>query len=270
MRSAITICLVPQARQGPFVFHNGLEDGCAKAAAFGFDAVEIFPLAADLIDRAQLKALLAQHKLAVAAFGTGGGMLVHQWSLSSPKAETRAQAREFIRSIIELAAAFGAPAILGSMQGKIEPSMDRQQALAWLAQGLEELSEHAARFGQPLLFEALNRYESNFFNRQADAAAFVKTLKTKNAKLLCDLYHMNIEEQNLSETIKEVGSLIGHVHFADSNRHAMGFGHTDMKPIYAALKSVGFQGYLSAEVLPLPDSDSAAKQTIAAFKALEG
>ena len=48
MRSAITICLVPEARKGPFVFHYdaglaGLEVGCRAAAEFGFDAVEIFP-----------------------------------------------------------------------------------------------------------------------------------------------------------------------------------------------------------------------------------
>ena len=47
MQSAITICLVPEARQGPFVFHGdhagGLEAGCREAAELGFDAVEVFP-----------------------------------------------------------------------------------------------------------------------------------------------------------------------------------------------------------------------------------
>ena len=43
MKSAVTICLVPEARQGPFVFHDGLEAGCHAAAELGFDAVEVFP-----------------------------------------------------------------------------------------------------------------------------------------------------------------------------------------------------------------------------------
>jgi sugar phosphate isomerase/epimerase len=79
---------------------------------------------------------------------------------------------------------------------------------------------------------------------------------------------MNIEEANLAEALRKVGADLGHVHFADSTRQAMGFGHTDMKPIYLALKEIGYRGYLSAEVIPLPTSDLAASQTIASFRAL--
>ena len=128
MRSAITICLVPQARQGPFVFHDGLAAGCAQASTLGFDAVEIFPASAQEVDASELKTLLTQHSLSLAAMGTGAGMVVHQWSLSSPKPEIRTQALEFIRGIIDLAAQFGAPAIVGSMQGKVEPGVERAQA----------------------------------------------------------------------------------------------------------------------------------------------
>jgi sugar phosphate isomerase/epimerase len=41
-----------------------------------------------------------------------------------------------------------------------------------------------------------------------------------------------------------------------------------MEPIIAALRRIGYDGYLSAEVLPLPDSDQAARQTMASFRAL--
>ena len=43
IRSAITVSLVPEARGGPFVFWDGLAPACKRAAALGFDAVEIFP-----------------------------------------------------------------------------------------------------------------------------------------------------------------------------------------------------------------------------------
>jgi sugar phosphate isomerase/epimerase len=45
-------------------------------------------------------------------------------------------------------------------------------------------------------------------------------------------------------------------------------GHTNMKPIMAALREIGYNGYLSAEVFALPDSQAAAEQTIKAFRAL--
>src|SRR6185437_13944979 len=112
----------------------------------------------------------------------------------------------------------------------------------------------------PLLFEPLNRYESNLVNTVADGVALLQSLKTKNVKLLCDLFHMNIEEAGIADALRAAGHLLGHVHLADSNRRAMGFGHTDMAPVARALRDIGYGGYVSGEILPLPDSDTAAQQ----------
>ncbi len=270
MRSAITVSLVPQARGGPFVFWDGLEDACVRAAALGFDAIEIFPPDASALDVTAIKSLMAKHKLSVAAVGTGGGWVAHKLTLTSPDPAIRARAREFIRGIIAVAAALGAPAILGSMQGRWEGDVSREQALVWLGEALEDLGEHAARLGQVFLYEPLNRYETNLINRQADAAAWVKTLKTKNIRLLSDLFHMNIEESDLAAALREAGPLVGHVHFADSNRRAIGWGHTNVAPVIAALRGIGYQGYLSGELLPLPDSQAAAKQTMESFRRFVG
>ena len=62
----------------------------------------------------------------------------------------------------------------------------------------------------------------------------VRSLKMQNVKLLCDLFHMSIEEANLAATLRTAGSLVGHVHFADSNRRPVGGGHTDFAPIAKA------------------------------------
>jgi len=266
MKSAITISLVAQAKGGPFVYWDGLADGCARAAALGFDAVEIFPPSAHALDIAELQGLLDHHRLKIAAIGTGAGWVVHKWMLTHSDAANRKRAREFIREIVDFAGGFGAPAILGSMQGRWENDVSREQALAWLGEALEDLGEHAARHGTVFLYEPLNRYETNLFNRQAEAASWLRTLKTQNVRLLCDLYHMNIEETDLAASLRECGSLVGHIHFADSNRRAVGMGHTAIKPIIAALRDIGYTGYLSAEINPFPDSDVAAKRTIESFK----
>ena len=266
MKSAITICLVPEARLGPFVFHEGLSDGCARAAKFGFDAVEIFPPAANAIDIAELQSLLDHHSLQVAAIGTGAGWVIHKYSLTSPDPENRAKALDFIRSVIDLAGGFGAPAILGSMQGRYDAPVTREQALGWLAEALDELGEYAAQHRVPFLYEPLNRYETNLFNRQGDAAGFLRSLRTRNVKLLCDLFHMAIEEADIAATLEVCGPLVGHIHFADSNRRAMGMGHTPLAPLVEVLRSIGYDGYLSAEILPLPDGDSAARKTIETYR----
>jgi len=266
MRSAITVSLVPQAQGGPFVFWNGLEDACTQASALGFDAVEIFPPNADALDVPAIQKLLAQHRLAVAAVGTGGGWVIHKWTLTHADATIRAQARAFIRGIIAKAAALGAPAILGSMQGRWEGDVTREQALLWLGEALEDLGEYAATLGQVFLYEPLNRYETNLIHRTPEAAAWLRTLKTNNIRVLSDLYHMNIEEPDLVEALCDAGALVGHVHFADSNRRAVGFGHTDIASIIGALREIDYHGYLSAEILPLPNSQAAARQTIESFR----
>ena len=270
MKSAITVCLVPEAKLGPFVFHEGFEEGCARAEEHGFDAVEIFPPAATAIDIAEFQGTLDHHKLSVAAIGTGGGWVLHKWTLTHPDAEIRARARDFIRAIIDVAGGFGAPAILGSMQGRYDSPVSREQALAWLGEALEDLGEYARQHHVPFLYEPLNRYETNMFNRQADAAQWLGTLKTQNVKLLCDLFHMAIEEADLAATIRQCGSMVGHVHFADSNRRAVGLGHTDAKPIVEALRDIGYAGYLSAEIVPQPDAETAARATMTSFRKLVG
>ena len=266
MKSAITISLVPQARGGPFVFWDGLARGCEEAAALGFDAVEIFPSSANAFDAAELGQLLTKHKLRVAALGTGGGWVVHKWSLTHADPSIRAQAKDFIRGIIDLAAAFQAPAILGSMQGRWEASGSRDQAVGWLGEALRELDTHAGKHRQVLLYEPLNRYETNLFNRLVEAAKFLEGLGTQNVRLLADLFHMNIEEASIPEALRAAGRHIGHVHFADSNRLAMGLGHTNVALIIEALREINYEGYLSAEILPLPDSATAARQTIQSIR----
>lgn len=266
MRSAITVSLVPEARGGPFVFWSGLEEACASAARHGFDAIEIFPPDAETVEVTAIGKLTASHGLKVAAIGTGGGWVRHRLTLTHADASVREAAIAFVSRIIARAGELGAPAIIGSMQGRWEGAVSREAALDFLAEALLELGAQAANHGVPLLYEPLNRYETNLFNRQGDAAAWLRSRGIKSVKLLADLFHMSIEEADLSAALLSAGDAIGHVHFADSNRHAIGFGHTDVAPVVRTLRGMGYTGYLSAEVLPLPDSESAAAQTMSAFR----
>lgn len=266
IRSAVTISLVPEARGGPFVFWDDLAAGCARAAELGFDAVEIFPRSATELNAKELRGLLDRHGLRLAAVGTGAGWLVHNLRLTDPDAGVRRRAQQFIGALVDFAGGFGAPAILGSMQGRWEGAVTREQALAWLAEGLEQLGPRAHAHGVPLLYEFLNRYETNLCNCVAGAMDFLAPLRTQNVKLLCDLFHMNIEESSVAGALRAAGPRLGHVHFADSNRRAVGFGHTDMTSIAAALRDIGYAGFVSAEILPLPDGEAAARQTIHSFR----
>jgi sugar phosphate isomerase/epimerase len=266
MRSAITVSLVPEARGGPFVYWDDVAPACAAAAELGFDAIEIFPRAAEELNPRDVKRLLKQHRLKLAAMGTGAGWGVHKLRLTDPDAGIRARALSFIAGVLDFAGGFGAPAIVGSMQGRAEGSVTREQAFGWLREALEQLGPRAHALGVPLLLEPLNRYETNLVQNVSDGLELIKPLRTRNVKLLVDLFHANLEEASIADSLRLAGPDLGHIHFADSNRRAMSLGHTDLAPISEALREIGFAGYLSAEVLPLPDSATAARKTIVSFR----
>lgn len=267
MQSCITVSLVDEARGGPFVFWDDLATCCAKSENLGFDAIEIFAPGPDAVDRQELSGLLERHQLKLAAVGTGAGWVKHRLQLASPDAGERERAQEFIRSMIDFGGPFGAGAIIGSMQGSSSSDVDSATARGYLAEALDALGQYAAQYNTPLYYEPLNRYETNQVNTVADGVSLLAGLKTDNVKLLCDLFHMNIEEVSIADALRAGGDHVGHVHFVDTNRRPVGAGHLEIEPIIQALRDINYQGYLSAEALPLPDPDTAAEQTIRAYRA---
>lgn len=264
IRSAVTVSLVAEVRGGPFVFWDDLPAAAKSAKALGFDAIEVFPPAPDAVDPKMLRTLLADTGLSLAAVGTGAGWVKHRLHLTQPDPAARAKARAFIKSIIDFAGPFGAPTIIGSMQGRHEGPVDAATARDYLRDALGELAGHAKQFGVPLLYEPLNRYETNMATTLAAGVELIAPVA--NVKLLADLFHMNIEEVDIAAAFRAAGKHVGHVHFVDSNRRAAGMGHLDLAPIAKALVEIGYDGYASAEAFAIPDSQTAAKQTIETFR----
>ncbi len=266
MLTAVTLSQVAEAAAGPFVFRQPLPEAFALAKQTGFDSVELFLPGPDFVSISEIQSLSQTHGLGIAAIGTGAGMVKHGLSLTDPSLDKRVAALDFLEQMIAFGGQLGAPAILGSMQGKHGGEVSKDQALEWLAEALIIAGRTAAKYKVPFIYEPLNRYETNLINRLTEGSDFIETHSLENIVLLADLFHMNIEEPDLPAAIRAAGKHIGHVHYADSNRQAMGHGHTDPKPIIAALKEINYTGHLSAEILPLPNDISAAQQTIKSIR----
>lgn len=266
MKSCVTISLVEEARGGPFVLWDGLQKSIDFAAELGYDAVEIFPPSPEAIDVDAVGKMLDNAGLKLAAVGTGAGWVKHRLQLADADAGRRDQARAFVRSIIDVAGAFGASAIIGSMQGRSDENVSKEAARGYLCEALEDGGSHAAQYNVPLIYEPLNRYETNQCCTVADGVEILEGLSTDNVRLLADLFHMQIEEADIADAILTGGKWIGHVHFVDSNRKPVGLGHMGYTRIIEALRAINYEGYLSAEAFPLPDPHEAARQTIRAYR----
>jgi sugar phosphate isomerase/epimerase len=127
------------------------------------------------------------------------------------------------------------------------PDEDRRVLL----DALTELAAHAAREGVWLALEALNRYEDYMVNRLDQAAELAAEAERRSGfnsvRLCADLFHMNIEEDDLGAAIRAAGRLIAHVHVDDSNRMQPGTGHLDFRDVFDALHDIGYDGWLTLE-----------------------
>ena len=111
--------------------------------------MEIFAPSAEAVPPDQLRSLLEQNELQLAAVGTGAGWVIHRLSLTGADTATRDKAKAFIYSMIDFGGTYGALAVIGSMQGRWGTHMDRDTALGYLADALNELGEHTKQYSVP-------------------------------------------------------------------------------------------------------------------------
>jgi sugar phosphate isomerase/epimerase len=127
------------------------------------------------------------------------------------------------------------------------PEEDRKVLL----EALFELAEHAAREGVWLALEALNRYEDYMVNRLEQAVSLGEEVQRQtgfaSVRVCADLFHMNIEEDDLPAAIRAAGPRIVHVHVDDTNRLQPGTGHMDFAGVFAALRAIDYDGWLTLE-----------------------
>ena len=97
IKSAVTIALVPKIKTGPWIFWENLEESMSKAAALGFDAIELFTASGNAIDSERLKTLLQRYSLKLAAVGTGAGKVIHGMTLTDANITIRKNAIALIK-----------------------------------------------------------------------------------------------------------------------------------------------------------------------------
>lgn len=173
----------------------------------------------------------------------------------------RREARENLKSQLGVIARCGgggvvAPATYGLLSKRLPPYTSPRPAeedLEIVAGALAELGEVAAQEGVCLFLEPLNRYEDFILNTLAQGTGVIRQAGVSGVRLCADLYHMNIEEDDVAQAIVQAEGYVGHVHVSDSNRHEPGAGHMDWLAAMGALLATGYRGWLALECRPRAD-----------------
>lgn len=238
-----------------------LPDAIARAAALGYDAVEIMPRALNDPAPEMLREAVTHHSLDVAVLASGFIAFEHGLTFTHPDDGVRRQAVTAMRQCLEAARHVGAPLIsIGGVRGKLQAGADRAHAMAHLADCVRECGVFAADLGLTLVLEPGNRYETDFIHTVAEALDFLAAVDLLSVQLMLDTFHMNIEEASITDAIRRAGPHLAHMHFADSNRRAPGWGHIDFHGVAAALREIGYTRAVGLEMTLAPDFDAAARQ----------
>jgi len=260
MKKSIVVSIQP-TRFSALAFKEDFEESIKKVADLGFDGVELAVRNPKDLKVDNIINIIKENNLEVPAIGTGQAYGEEGLSFSDPDETIRRMAVERINNQIIFASNFDAQVIIGLIRGKVGERISQTEAEEWTINCLRRCTKFAKEYNVRLTLEPVNRYESNFINTLNEGVEFIKRVGASNLGLLADTFHMNIEEVSIYGSICQAKDYITHVHFADSNRWAPGCGHLDFAKIVQTLKKINYQGYVSAEILPLPDPDSCARLT---------
>ncbi len=221
-----------------------LEVTLARLAKFGYSSIEIKG-EPDQYDTSEVRALLDKYDL----FCWGAVTLtLGERNLCAKDEAQRAASVQYMKDCITMVKELDGSeiTIVPSTVGKITPDGTPEQEWAWCVESLREIHDHADAAGIVMAIEGLNRFETHFVNRGAQALALADEIGP-DVGVCLDAFHMNIEEVDFLQTIRDIGPRLRDFHVADNNRMAAGMGTLDWPAIVATLQEVNYDGALTIE-----------------------
>ena len=221
-----------------------IETTIARLAKYGYESIEISG-EPEQYKADEVRPLL--EKYGMRCWGSVTLMLGER-NLAAADPDQRAMSVQYTKDCIDLVAALDGEemTIVPATVGKITPDGTPEQEWEWVVACLKEIYEHAQPLGVTLALEPLNRFETYFLNRGAQAMALAEEVGD-DCGVCLDAFHLNIEEADLYQAIIDCGPRLTDFHVADNNRMPAGMGHYDWAKVVSTLKQVGYDGALTAE-----------------------
>jgi sugar phosphate isomerase/epimerase len=249
-----------------------IEDTLAYAAKIGYDGVEIAPftLANSVTDISSGE----RHRIREAAKRHGIEIAGIHWVLVKPEGlyinhpdrSIRERTAQYFCDLADFCADVGGTRmVVGSpKQRNVMPGVSAEQAREWAAETFCDAVARGETREVTICFEPLAPAETNFINTAAEAIEFVQRLNSHNFQIILDVKAMCSESKPIPQIIRESWPHFAHFHANDKNLKGPGFGEVDFNPIAAALKEVGYNGFVSVEVFKFEEGPE-----VIAIKSLE-
>lgn len=123
----------------------------------------------------------------------------------------------------------------------------REQAWGWSRDALREIAEFARPLGITIAVEP-TASDSNLVDDCDDLIAMLAQVNLPNVKAMFDTFHTLYRNEVPTDYVHRLGRDLTHIHLADVNREPPGSGVVDYRSLLDALKTEGFEGYLTMEI----------------------
>ncbi len=233
-------------------------------AAAGYEAVEVHSDAVDHV--AEYRSALASAgipAMSMCPAGRGLDLVEDEYSQRRRIDQTR--------RALDACHELGVTALISvPVRGQLPAGIIAQDQADSYVRALEQLAPHAEAAGVTITVEPLNRYEMHLLSTLEDGIAIAERVASPRVRVLADVFHMSIEEDDVPASIRAAGDWIGHVHFADNQRSHPGTGSIDFGAVFCALRDIGYSGATALECSMRGDPAKALRQCAAYLRTARG
>jgi hydroxypyruvate isomerase len=148
------------------------------------------------------------------------------------------------------------------------PGVPRETQRASIVEGLKRAHDVVASLGITLIVEPINtlarieplnphgdNHANYYLDRTSEAFAIVRQVGSPFVKILYDIYHVQIMDGNLIESIRSNIADIAHFHVGDvPGRHEPGTGEIHYGNVFKAIHQTGFSDFVAMEYVPAKDA----------------
>jgi len=221
-----------------------IEVTVARLAKFGYESIEISG-EPDIYDTKHVRGVLKEHGIRCWGAVT---LMLGERNLVAKDEEQRAKSVQYVNDCVTMVKELDGyeMTIVPATVGKIEPDGNPDEEWEWAVGSMREIYGHALKEGVKLAIEPLNRFETYFVSRTAQAIELAKATGPECGVCL-DAFHLNIEEADPYEAIRSAKEWLVDFHVADTNRFACGQGHWDWLKLVGTLRTIGYDGALTVE-----------------------
>ncbi len=170
--------------------------------------------------------------------------------LTHPDSAVRERTAEYFKALVQLCADLGGNImVLGSPQQRnLLPGVSYTEAEQYAAEVLRAVMPACEDCGVTFALEPLGPAEGDFLLTADAAVRLAELVDSPRCRLHLDVKAMSTEIMPIPDIIRKHHNRLAHFHANDPNLLGPGMGDVDFEPIFAALKGIDYQGWVSVEV----------------------